>query len=369
MQQISVNSITDVEEQLQNGFIRRLLNSLPVQIFIKEAEIVQGKGRRYIFLNDRASELIVGEPFPERDVFDSEAYPMGWEDPGFKAMLERETITLETKQEYIHEIPWSPSSGSRWRINSTIEIPICSKIEVSPALGLIAIGQDLEFQAAERTFVNFIRSTFHEVDNITGAIDSTLSNAERLESRRSVLIAKARQLSRSANRQSQYLLKVFRGESQEPMPLTSFIEEIQDIAREMSIDLAIDLQDFDPELKIRNPMNFLAVAYEILRNAYKYTNRKYKLENEFTRRRDVTPVKSRVTIDERLIEIVFANQCDDLKGFVDTNHKEKANFGGVIISEMIQRTASNLVNINSLFEFPQSVDLDGWVNVTMRIPR
>lgn len=382
---IFLNSAEELQSFAAQPIVRAILDSLPIQLFVKEAKVTSELGRKYIFLNSSASNNALGCDFPDRDVFDSEAYSVGANDRGFKAMVERETQTLESKRVATYAVPWSPGSGQRFRVNETIEVPILLKANLEP-IALLAIGHDTAYFATEEAFVNFIRSTFHEVRNMTNSITHLLerfestdenkaiatdeTNKQRLEKKSKALIDKAKRLSEAANLQSEALLSVFQNSHASKFKTSDMFVKIEEYCSHLSIVIEnIDeVRDtFPSDILISKPLPYLVIIYEILRNAKKYTDRNFKKVDPLTNMQDIVPLRMNTSLSENFLVLEFLNPCSKLNGRVDVGADKSGNLGGILIYEMIQRIDPRSFSEEDYFTFPDTVPADGWLPVTMRI--
>jgi hypothetical protein len=179
-----VHSATDLELAALPDLARLILDALPVQVYIKKAQIEEN-GRQYTYLNEAARGVYkIGRRFsnqPEEGVrqYDRDVFPD--EDPSsgelYQKMQDQETATIGIGRSRVTTTDWKQSL-SRWTRNTNIEIPILDFDGTS--IGFCSIAHDLVFKELPKEWAIYQMKIQHHFNNLMVALTNPLNRANAL---------------------------------------------------------------------------------------------------------------------------------------------------------------------------------------------
>ena len=371
------------------GLAQDILDELPVQIFIKIAEPDPERGRKYLYMNKTARDVL---GWNEEEVllkkFDTHAFVNGKENPEWRRMFDGETETLKSGRITKRERSWTAKNeehGEVWRINRVDEIPIFSLNATDP-IALCALAEDIHFKEFILTQRQLRRVFRHEYFNYKRSIKSYINIAERnikkifSENDSSVFVGNARTLLKLAKSEidiaadtADVIYEAFArisGEKCEEKYGTvgDIVEGINKIYEPSPYNVYIDVPEDVQSLSVRKSEVIKGVLIELIRNAIKHTDRDVNDKNSFVIDIEI-PIK--VKQDSGVLVWEVSNKRQELNGRLEFSDPldirkrdfKKDRFGGELIGDLIYRAYG--LRAKELIEFPTEPTADGWVVVKL----
>jgi PAS domain-containing protein len=157
--------------------VSQILDALPVQVYIKKAELDPAKkARKYIYLNQMARSLRGWSREDVREQYDRNVFaPDDQAEDLYINMRAQETQTIKSKKSRITYTPWTVGDGC-WSRNRNIEIPILDQI--GNGIGFCSIAHDLVFRELPTVLSFYQRSSSHSIKNLIGGARGVLDSAK-----------------------------------------------------------------------------------------------------------------------------------------------------------------------------------------------
>jgi len=154
VEQLVATDLDDLQIHNAGGFAHQVLDILPVQVFVKDAQ-----ERRYLYLNAAARELMA---YPQKNPIgqrDTEVV----DDPAELALYSREdTETMETRQKRHVREPWTATDGT-FRMNETVRYPILRADDLEgSAMAVISVAQDITYKEQRKLAEAIVDMLVHD---------------------------------------------------------------------------------------------------------------------------------------------------------------------------------------------------------------
>lgn len=341
-------------------WIRHLLDLIPVQIFIKEAQLDPVRGRRYFYLNEQARAILRWTPEAVTGKCDSDAFEGGTSNPEWQDMVRLESETIRRGYGSEEELKWTAQGNGAFRVNKAIQIPVL-ELGGESVVALCAVAQDFEFRSFQEANKLFARIMMHEYGNLCNSVASLIELAQRAPDRDTLLryaVGRATCAKRQATAVFEALEHIDNGPT---ATVAELLGEVRAAFADVPLDLAICASDDAGQVFVRKPNVALSLLLELIRNAEKHTDDAHLRHHR-------AEVGLDVAVSGRTVKWTISNRCNVLKGHLRLATDGTAStFGGHILAELIERGYS--VAPDKCVRFPSRPDKSGWVRVALTVPR
>jgi hypothetical protein len=307
--ELGLNNLPDLAKQI--------LDALPVQVYIKRADIDDTrKARQYTYLNKAVWDL--NPTWHRTDVktkYDNDVFAEGDKAKALYAEMQaQETQTIISKHSRITYTPWTVGKGS-WSENRNIEVPILS--QEGDCVGFCSIAENFVFQQLPQLWANYQACSEHHVNNLFAAVEGWLDHAidriERLQStagsKDTELVEVLGDLTHISQRLRVHMqsatfqisaLNSSVGTPSGTGTVTDVIRALQHAYRNCGFGLTIDPAcDSVVNMDIRQPKVVIAILSVFIANAVKYG----------TKQNGTKEIEIKCSLTNEMVEWEVSNQC------------------------------------------------------------
>lgn len=347
-------------------FVRQLLDHLPVQVFVKSADITPGKGRQYTYLNKRARDIL---NWKEGELhYDGEAFHGGVASREWEEMSTGESLTLRERIKTIRELHWTTPTGE-WRVNVAIQLPIIlPAMDNRPEIiGFCAIAQDFDFHVSQQISEQLTKALLHEYGNFCNGVIDELEKARLPGAGRDRYLDRVEGKAIVATEMARSLLAALRHTQlhRHRRTIRWVTDNLLTFARKWTaVALTLTHEDDISDMQLAAPEAVYGILVQLLANAHKHTPEALLVD-------DRAPITLSVSRDAaRAGHVVWSmsNRRATLTGRLDLgNLGGSEKVGGQLLGDVIRRVYG-VDDPSSMITFPHALGEDGMVVVTFTHP-
>lgn len=266
----------------------QILDALPIQIFLKDAEITkdqQGniKGRKYRYLNKKTLDTLHWKFDDVRTKYDLDAMP---DEQEWKRMEKLESKTIATKERHETTLKWTmPSEELGWLIIQVTQLAVvlCDD-DSADSVGFCSIAHSIPFEKFKFIYDPYNAVFSHEFSNAFLKTRMFISDANTALNNRNydAVHLALRCIEATLNQSDKISDAFFKGFKEigldEHDKALFMYENINKFAEKLIADIVFEtkIEDSVYAFEIKYPKSMLAIFLELIRNSIKHSDMNFR---------------------------------------------------------------------------------------------